>query len=242
MRRAAVLHAARAARRFVYDPNYRPRLTTAAAAAETLTELAPHGWLVTPSFPGETAALLDVDTAVEAGRRLRHLGAQNVAVTCGATGVQLVDRGREAWITAIPAPAVVDQTGAGDAYVGTLTARLVLGDDLVLRRPTGRGRLVAGRRRPRRHRPRPHPRRRPGTPGCRVEEHRRDDVSLLDLSPVIPVVTIDDPAHAAPRRPRAARRRDRDHRVDPAHRASARGADGRSPRRCRRSPSAPARC
>jgi 2-dehydro-3-deoxygluconokinase len=25
----------------------------------------------------------------------------------------------------------VDQTGAGDAYVGTLTARLVLGDDLL---------------------------------------------------------------------------------------------------------------
>ena len=30
---------------------------------------------------------------------------------------------------AVPAPAVVDQTGAGDAFVGTLTARLVLGDD-----------------------------------------------------------------------------------------------------------------
>ena len=36
-----------------------------------------------------------------------------------------------AWIPSVPAPAVVDQTGAGDAYVGTLTARLVLGDDLV---------------------------------------------------------------------------------------------------------------
>jgi 2-dehydro-3-deoxygluconokinase len=34
------------------------------------------------------------------------------------------------WIDAIPAPAVVDQTGAGDAFVGTLTARLVLGDSL----------------------------------------------------------------------------------------------------------------
>ena len=31
---------------------------------------------------------------------------------------------------AIPAPSVVDQTGAGDAFVGTLTARIVLGDSL----------------------------------------------------------------------------------------------------------------
>ncbi len=40
-------------------------------------------------------------------------------------------RSVSAWVPSVPAPAVVDQTGAGDAYVGTLTARLVLGDDLV---------------------------------------------------------------------------------------------------------------
>ena len=34
------------------------------------------------------------------------------------------------WVGAVPAPLVVDQTGAGDAYVGTLVARRVLGDDL----------------------------------------------------------------------------------------------------------------
>jgi 2-dehydro-3-deoxygluconokinase len=146
--RAAVLRAARAAHRFVYDPNYRPRLTTTTAAAETLSELASHAWLVTPSFPGETTALLDIDTAVEAGRRLRHLGAQNVAVTCGAKGVQLVAEDLEAWITAIPASTVLDQTGAGDAYVGTLSARLVLGDDLVFaaRQAAAASSLVVGSR------------------------------------------------------------------------------------------------
>jgi 2-dehydro-3-deoxygluconokinase len=146
--RAAVLRAARAARRFVYDPNFRPRLTAATTAAETLSELAPHAWLVTPSFPGETTALLDVDTAVEAGRRLRHLGAQNVAVTCGAKGAQLVAEDLEAWITAIPASTVLDQTGAGDAYVGTLSARLVLGDDLVFaaRQAAAASSLVVGSR------------------------------------------------------------------------------------------------
>jgi 2-dehydro-3-deoxygluconokinase len=129
---AAVRHAARTARRFVFDPNFRPRLTTADRAAASLTELAPLTWLMTPSFPGETSALLGVETAVEAGRRLRGLGTAHVAVTCGADGVQLVAEDLETWIPAVPAERLVDQTGAGDAFVGTLTARLVLGDPLEL--------------------------------------------------------------------------------------------------------------
>jgi 2-dehydro-3-deoxygluconokinase len=129
--RDAVLAAARRARRFVYDPNYRPRLTTAEDAARMLRDLAPYGWLVTPSHPGETSALLDVDSAAAAASRLRELGVQNVAVTCGGAGVQLSGPDVDAWIEAVPAPSVVDQTGAGDAYVGTLAARLVLGDDLL---------------------------------------------------------------------------------------------------------------
>ena len=96
-----------------------------------LRELAARAWLVTPSFPGETSALLGVGSAVEAGRALRALGAEAVAVTCGADGVQLVAGSGETWVDAVPAPAVLDQTGAGDAVVGTLTARLVRGDDLV---------------------------------------------------------------------------------------------------------------
>lgn len=129
--RAAVHLAARTSRRFAYDPNFRPRLTDAAAAAADLRELAPHSALVTPSFPGETSVLQGVDDAVTAGRTLLDLGAGAVAVTCGADGVQLVTPQGQTWIDAVPAPLVVDQTGAGDAYVGTLVARWVLGDDLV---------------------------------------------------------------------------------------------------------------
>jgi 2-dehydro-3-deoxygluconokinase len=129
--RDAVHTAARLARRFVYDPNYRPRLTTANDAARTLLDLAPYGWLVTPSHPDETLALLDAESAAAAASRLRELGVQNVAVTCGGAGVQLSGPDVDAWIEAVPAPSVVDQTGAGDAYVGTLAARLVLGDDLL---------------------------------------------------------------------------------------------------------------
>ena len=146
--RSAVLHAAQSARRFVYDPNYRPRLTTSRAAAHTLAELAPSAWLVTPSHPGETAPLLGADTALAAGRRLRALGTQIVAVTCGASGVQILTGDTEVWIAASPAPIVVDQTGAGDAYVGTLTARLVLGDDLIwaARQAAAASSLVVGGR------------------------------------------------------------------------------------------------
>jgi 2-dehydro-3-deoxygluconokinase len=128
--RAAVYKAAEVSRRFVFDPNYRPRLTSVEDATAAVLALAPKAFLVTPSFPGETSALLGTSTPEEAATKLRSLGTANVAVTCGATGIQLESAADSAWIDAIPAPAVVDQTGAGDAFVGTLTARLVLGDTL----------------------------------------------------------------------------------------------------------------
>ena len=133
--RAAVLKAAALSRRFVFDPNFRPRLTSVDDAAAILLELAPRTFLVTPSFPGETSALLGASSPKEAAARLRALGAGNVAVTCGAEGIQLASDQLEgdqdsSWIEAIPAPSVVDQTGAGDAFVGSLTARMVLGDSL----------------------------------------------------------------------------------------------------------------
>ena len=133
--REAVRKAAAISPRFLFDPNFRPRLTSVADAAAILAELAPQAFLVTPSYPGETSALLSSSSPTEAAAKLRGLGASNVAVTCGADGIQLDGVGLEgaggsSWIDAIPAPAVVDQTGAGDAFVGTLTARLVLGDSL----------------------------------------------------------------------------------------------------------------
>ena len=128
--RAAVLKAAAVARRFVFDPNFRPRLTSVEEATAALAELAPRTFLVTPSFPGETSALLGCATPKEAAAKLRSLGAANVAVTCGAEGIQLESEQESSWVDAIAAPSVVDQTGAGDAFVGTLTARMVLGDGL----------------------------------------------------------------------------------------------------------------
>jgi len=128
--RAAVLEAARRASRLVYDPNFRPRLTTAAEAARVLREVAASAEVVTPACPGETSALLGTDDAVTAGRRLRELGARAAVVTRGADGVLVLDGSGARPFPAAPAPALVDQTGAGDCLAGTIAARLARGDDL----------------------------------------------------------------------------------------------------------------
>lgn len=128
--RAAVLWAKAHAHRFVYDPNHRPALIDPGAAAETLREVSGGAALVTPSHPAETSALLGCDTPLAAARRVREWGARAVAVTCGDEGV-LLDGGDGAHrLPGVPAPSVVDQTGAGDTFVGTVTARLALGDSL----------------------------------------------------------------------------------------------------------------
>lgn len=129
--REAVFAAKEHAGAFVYDPNFRPALVDAATAAETLRAVSPGAALITPSHPTETAALLDCDSPDAAARQLRGLGADAVAVTCGSAGV-FVDGGDEPQrrLPVVPAPQVVDQTGAGDTFVGTVTARRALGDDL----------------------------------------------------------------------------------------------------------------
>ncbi|WGL51093.1 PfkB family carbohydrate kinase [Nocardioides sp. BP30] len=136
----AVRHAARLARRFVYDPNFRPRLTDRTAAAAMLRELAPLAEVIVPSWPTETQQLLDLTGAgaeaadtpmVGALAALGRLGARSIVMTCGADGAQLWDAERGTrHVPPTPAPAVVDQTGAGDCFGGTLAGRLALGDDL----------------------------------------------------------------------------------------------------------------
>jgi 2-dehydro-3-deoxygluconokinase len=128
--RGAVLFAAKHARRFVYDPNFRPRLTTAEDSRALLKELAPHCTVVVPSAPGEIDAVLGIDDPFGAARTLREWGAESVAVTRGADGVTVVTADDTREQPTIPALDVVDQTGAGDVFAGTLSARIALGDDL----------------------------------------------------------------------------------------------------------------
>jgi len=141
---AAVRRAAELAGTFVYDPNYRPRLTTSADAADALRAVAGRAALVTPSWPGEARALLGLETSstpADALARLRALGATGVALTCGERGVVLAHRDDVVDVAAPAAPRVVDQTGAGDSFAGTVAGRLACGDDLLT--ATGLGAAAA---------------------------------------------------------------------------------------------------
>lgn len=130
---ATVQAAARAAGRFVYDPNWRPRLVTASTAAEHLRRLAPLCTLVTPAWPGELAALCGPAAATDPAAgcaAVRELGAAAVAVTRGPAGVLLDDGTSLHDLPATTPESIVDQTGAGDVLAGTVAARLALGDPL----------------------------------------------------------------------------------------------------------------
>ncbi|WP_200215104.1 PfkB family carbohydrate kinase [Micromonospora coerulea] len=130
--RSAVHAAARVARCFIYDPNWRPRLVDAATAGSHLRTLAPYARLVTPAWPREAGALLGATPVgpAEACAALRALGARAVALTQGSRGVLLDDGGDLTAVPAYPVDHVADQTGAGDVLTGTVAARLALGDDL----------------------------------------------------------------------------------------------------------------
>lgn len=131
--RETVRRAATVARRLVYDPNFRPRLTTASAAAEFLSEIAPHAEVITPSWPGETTELLGLAPDVparEAAAAALRLGSRAVVLTCGPAGAVVATGEQVLQVPAPPARVVVDQTGAGDCLTGTLAARLAAGDPL----------------------------------------------------------------------------------------------------------------
>ncbi|MFC4529598.1 sugar kinase [Sphaerisporangium dianthi] len=138
----AVRHAAEivheAGGKVVYDPNFRSRLTTPEKAAAMLAAVAPFAALVTPSSPGDGLPLLGTADPAETLRACLKLGARAAAVTQGPDGVLLgVRDGREGQdgepfetIPAVRARTVVDQTGAGDAFAGTVAARLAAGASL----------------------------------------------------------------------------------------------------------------
>ncbi|MDI1466175.1 PfkB family carbohydrate kinase [Catellatospora sp. KI3] len=115
----------------VYDPNFRPRLTAAERAAALFAALAPDLTVALPSAPADTSALFGCVDAVEAAEHVHRLGVPYAVVTRGADGMRVSDRGAGVDLPVVPAPVVVDATGAGDCFAGTLTARLALGDPLL---------------------------------------------------------------------------------------------------------------
>lgn len=115
----------------LYDPNYRRRLVDVGRAREHLRRVAALGAVVLPSCPADTSALLGTDDPEVAGVRCLELGARAAAVTSGPLGAWLHEPARAVvHVPAARAAEVVDSTGAGDVFAGTLAARLAAGDDL----------------------------------------------------------------------------------------------------------------
>jgi ribokinase len=108
------------------EPGALRLLNAAPAYRETLALLPAVDWLVVNEHEAQAlaeVAVKDVDTAREAGERLRLLGVGNVVVTLGAAGAVLT--GPDGALHQ-PAPdvSVVDTTAAGDAFTGALTVAL----------------------------------------------------------------------------------------------------------------------
>jgi 2-dehydro-3-deoxygluconokinase len=114
----------------IYDPNFRRKLTTAAEARAIFEAIAPRADVVVPSCPTDTLALFDTDDPQVAAAACRATGARAAAVTLGAEGVLVAADDETEHISGLPAPALVDATGSGDVFAGTLAARLALGEEL----------------------------------------------------------------------------------------------------------------
>jgi ribokinase len=74
-------------------------------------------------------AVAGVDDALQAARRIAGMGPRSVVVTLGASGAVLASPEGELHVPA-PRVEVLDTTGAGDALVGALAARLASGEQI----------------------------------------------------------------------------------------------------------------
>jgi 2-dehydro-3-deoxygluconokinase len=126
----AVFHAIALARdagaRVSYDTNYRPRLWPAARAAAVIHAAIAQADIALPSLDDATTltGLSDPDAIADFYLRL---GPRVVGLKMGAAGVLLATPERRIRVPAHACRAV-DATGAGDTFVGSFLARLILGD------------------------------------------------------------------------------------------------------------------
>jgi 2-dehydro-3-deoxygluconokinase len=105
----------------VYDPNYRPRLWAQRGGVEgaqrAFAAIAPKVAWILPSFPADLP-LIGAEAVGDhaALAAFAAISGANVALKLGADGVLLQVGGRLTHVPAVPAPVIVDTTGAGDAW------------------------------------------------------------------------------------------------------------------------------
>ena len=111
-----------------FDANFRPRLWTFSEAQTALAEILPLTDYFFPSFE-DAVALSGSSDHDEILRWAHRLGAQVVVLKLGAEGVK-ISQGEGADVMHMASFPVdtVDATGAGDCFVGSVIARMAMGD------------------------------------------------------------------------------------------------------------------
>ena len=126
----AVFHAIDLARRHdvrvAYDTNYRPRLWPLARARSVIHAALGQADIALPSLE-DAQALTGLDAPDAIADFYLRLGPRLVVLKLGAAGALLATEQHRVRIDAHPVRHV-DSTGAGDAFCGSLLARLLMGD------------------------------------------------------------------------------------------------------------------
>lgn len=128
--RAAIRSAREAGGLVCFDVNFRPKLTGADDALRVLRAVAPDCAVVKIGSPGDSGPLFGLTGPDEVAAAVGALTAGSVIVTAGEQPLILAGPDGHTSHPVPPSPGFVDPTGAGDVLIGTLAARLALGDPL----------------------------------------------------------------------------------------------------------------
>ena len=91
-----------------------------AEARDAMDELLPFIDIITPSFPHEPAALIDLHTEREVIDWFLERGVGTVALKCGAEGAWVGTLGETVRIPGVAPKGLLHTSGAGDTFVGGL--------------------------------------------------------------------------------------------------------------------------
>lgn len=118
-----------------FDVNFRPKLTAAADALRVLRAVASDCAVVKIGSPGDSGPLLGLTGPGEVATAVGALTGGTVVVTAGEQPLVVATPDGRISHPVRPSPGFVDPTGAGDVLIGTLAARLALGDPLTAALP-----------------------------------------------------------------------------------------------------------